>query len=411
QDPLQQRRQHRVLGSQFLVGVRVAPFHFAHDQAVVAHPGALHVEAAMAAHPQGQQAAVVGAEILDPGFGAERGGRGRGTGFLALDDHAHAEAAAFASAFAHQVQVARFEYPQLEQRARHQHRVQREQPEYLRRHGSSAARNRRGAASKPPLDMNTTWSPGRTSARRAATSASTSATARPSPRNADTTAPASQARPGRCRNTTASARSSDGASASACAPMRIELLRGSIATTMRASPTFARNPARVVAMAVGWWAKSSYTAMPSRSPTSSMRRLTLWNPANDGSTPATSTPIACAAANAASAFITLWRPSSGQCAWPNSRPRWMTVTTLPSAASRRACQSRPSPSMPKRSTGVQQPMASTSARRASSPFTTRRPRPGTVRTRWWNWRWIAATSGKMSAWSYSRLLRIATSGR
>jgi UDP-N-acetylmuramate: L-alanyl-gamma-D-glutamyl-meso-diaminopimelate ligase len=38
-------------------------------------------------------------------------------------------------------------------------------------------------------------------------------------------------------------------------------------------------------------------------------------------------------------------------------------------------------------------------------------RAGTVRTRWWNWRWIAATSGKMSAWSYSRLLRIATSGR
>lgn len=40
-----------------------------------------------------------------------------------------------------------------------------------------------------------------------------------------------------------------------------------------------------------------------------------------------------------------------------------------------------------------------------------RPRAGTVRTRWWNWRWIAATSGKISAWSYSRLLRIATNGR
>jgi hypothetical protein len=47
----------------------------------------------------------------------------------------------------------------------------------------------------------------------------------------------------------------------------------------------------------------------------------------------------------------------------------------------------------------------------SSPLTIRRPRAGTVRTRWWNWRWIAATSGKMSAWSYSRLLRMATSGR
>src|SRR5690606_20605809 len=205
----------------------------------------------------------------DPGLGAERGGRGHGAGFLAFDDHAHAEAAALAPALAHQVQVARFEYAQLEQRSRHQHRMQREQSERLRVHGSSAARKRRGAASKPPLDMNTTWSPGRTSPRRAATSASTSATAWPSPRSADTTAPASQARPGRCRNTTASARSSEGANASACAPMRIELLRGSIATTMRASPTLARSPARVVAMAVGWWAKSSYTAMPSRSPTSS----------------------------------------------------------------------------------------------------------------------------------------------
>ena len=60
------------------------------------------------------------------------------------------------------------------------------------------------------------------------------------------------------------------------------------------------------------------------------------------------------------------------------------------------------------STGVQQPIASTSARCASSPLTISRPRRGTVRTRWWNWRWIAARSGKMSAWSNSRLLRIAT---
>jgi hypothetical protein len=47
------------------------------------------------------------------------------------------------------------------------------------------------------------------------------------------------------------------ASASACAPERIEALRGSIATTIRASPTLARRPEIVVAIAVGWWAKSS----------------------------------------------------------------------------------------------------------------------------------------------------------
>ena len=68
-------------------------------------------------------------------------------------------------------------------------------------------------------------------------------------------------------------------------------------------------------------------------------------------------------------------------------------------------------SSPKVSTGVQQPIASTSARCWSSPLTIKRPRRGTVRTRWWNWRWIAATSGKMSAWSNSRLLRIAVRGR
>ena len=47
----------------------------------------------------------------------------------------------------------------------------------------------------------------------------------------------------------------------------------------------------------------------------------------------------------------------------------------------------------------------------SSPLTINARARGTVRTRWWNWRWIAATSGKMSAWSYSRLLRIAVRGR
>ena len=74
---------------------------------------------------------------------------------------------------------------------------------------------------------------------------------------AATILPASHASSGRCRKTTTSAMSSDGASASACAPERIELLRGSIATRMRASPTRARRPSSVVWMAVGWWAKSS----------------------------------------------------------------------------------------------------------------------------------------------------------
>ena len=107
---------------------------------------------------------------------------------------------------------------------------------------------------------------------------------------------------------------------------------------------------------------------------------------------------------------------------PTSRPRCSTTNSPPSACSRRALQSKPLPpsarasataaaSRPKVSTGVQQPIASTCARCASSPLTSSRPLRGTVRTRWWNWRWIAATSGKMSAWSYSRLLRMAILGR
>ena len=36
---------------------------------------------------------------------------------------------------------------------------------------------------------------------------------------------------------------------------------------------------------------------------------------------------------------------------------------------------------------------------------------GTMRTRWWNWRSIAARSSKMSAWSNSRLLSTAVRGR
>jgi hypothetical protein len=40
-----------------------------------------------------------------------------------------------------------------------------------------------------------------------------------------------------------------------------------------------------------------------------------------------------------------------------------------------------------------------------------RPVDGTVRTRWWNCRSIAARSSKMSAWSNSRLFRIAVRGR
>jgi hypothetical protein len=99
-------------------------------------------------------------------------------------------------------------------------------------------------ASKPPLDMNTTASSG-------FTMRASSAMKRIHRRHR--MAFAAQRvhhlvgvprQFGRCRNTTTSARSSDGASASACAPSRIELLRGSIATTMRRRADLRPQPAQ-----------------------------------------------------------------------------------------------------------------------------------------------------------------------
>src|SRR4249919_1922547 len=441
-DVLQHDAERGVLGAQFVVGIVFAPMDIGEQQAVVAHVRGVDVEAPPAANAQVQQPVGAGGEVFDARLRAVLRRRGGHAGLVADQDQAHAEATRILGALAHQVEVAALEHAQRQHRARQQHAVQREQTQRLRmaqhRFGAQrpcrVAKKRRGAPSNPPLDMKTTWSPARTRVRRASIRASASGAVTPSPRSAPTTWPASHANSGRCRNTTTSAPSSEGASASACAPRRIELLRGSIATTMRASPTFARNPASVVAMAVGWCAKSSYTVTPAASPITSRRRFTLRKLDSDDNTDAGSTPTAFTDANAASAFITLWRPSKGQRTSPISRPSCTTTKALPSSDNRRAVQRKAalaalaslprSPcscvdakrgarlaSRPKVSTGVQHPIARTSARCWSSPLTIKRPRRGTVRTRWWNWRWIAATSGKMSAWSYSRLLRIATSGR
>ncbi len=57
-----------------------------------------------------------------------------------------------------------------------------------------------------------------------------------------------------------------------CTPMRMVCERGSSTAMMRAAPARRRSPSMVVAIAVGWCAKSSYTRMPSTSPRSCMRR-------------------------------------------------------------------------------------------------------------------------------------------
>src|SRR5690606_26211478 len=121
------------------------------------------------AYLQHQQAVVTTVEILDPCLGAERRGQGGRAALLAFQQQAHAEAAAFAAAVAHQREIAWLEDPQPQPRARHQHGAQGKQWQDFGGHGpgssagqeaaSRAARNRRGAPSKPPLDMNTTWSP------------------------------------------------------------------------------------------------------------------------------------------------------------------------------------------------------------------------------------------------------------
>jgi hypothetical protein len=80
--------------------------------------------------------------------------------------------------------------------------------------------------------------------------------------------------------------------------------------------------------------------------------------------------------------MTLCRPSIDQRTSPIISPRRLTAKAEPSAARSSARHSaETSGSMAKRSTGVQQPMRSTLANSASSPLTTSRPAPGTVRTR------------------------------
>ena len=54
-----------------------------------------------------------------------------------------------------------------------------------------------------------------------------------------------------------------------------------------------RRPSSVVRRAVGWWAKSSYTAMPRTIPRNSMRRRTFWNRASAAAATAGATPMVC----------------------------------------------------------------------------------------------------------------------
>ncbi len=85
-----------------------------------------------------------------------------------------------------------------------------------------------------------------------------------------------------------------------------------------------------------------------------------------------------------------------------------SITSKPSSCSSPALHASPAP---KRSTGVQAPRASTRSSAEDCPLETTSPCAGTMRTRWWNCVSMAARSGKMSAWSYSRFPSTAVRGR
>ena len=140
-----------------------------------------------------------------------------------------------------------------------------------------------------------------------------------------------------------------------------------------------RRPLTVVAIAVGWCAKSSYTVMLLTTPRTSIRRLTLWKRDSESTACATGTPTWRAAAIAASAFERLCLPVSSQWTVPWFSPLNITSKLAPPGCSIMA-QFTPCDS-PKVSFSLQQPRLMTRASEASSPFTTSRPTPGTVRTR------------------------------
>ena len=113
-------------------------------------------------------------------------------------------------------------------------------------------------------------------------------------------------------------------------------------------------PASVSAMAVGWWAKSSYTVTPPTVPTASSRRFTpLKRSQARRRASSASRPTAWPTASAASALRTLCAPSSGTSNVPSAAPRCRTLKRVPAGGTREvvARASRPRRSRPNVSTG------------------------------------------------------------
>ena len=110
-----------------------------------------------------------------------------------------------------------------------------------------------------------------------------------------------------------------------------------------------------------------------------MRRLTPSKRDNASQACSMVTPACRAAISAASALARLCAPCRDHAMRPTTSPSCSTSKVEPeSSPATRAIQST---SLPKRSTGVQQPRATTCASASLSPLTTSRPVDGTVRTR------------------------------
>ena len=108
----------------------------------------------------------------------------------------------------------------------------------------------------------------------------------------------------------------EGSRLALCTPIFIVFERGSNTAIIRWLPTFPRKPASVLAIAVGWCAKSSYSVISLMTARTSILRFTFWNVAKDAIACDGETPTWCAAAIAPSALDTLCWPLNAHLTLP-----------------------------------------------------------------------------------------------
>ena len=162
-------------------------------------------------------------------------------------------------------------------------------------------------------------------------------------------------------------------------PIFMVLERGSSTARIRAvPPTLPRSACRVARIAVGWWAKSSYTVTPLASPRSSRRRRALIKLPSALAASAGSTPTCRAAAMAIRPLCILCSPTSAHFTSPTFSPSSHTSQEEASVVSFFACQC---PCSPTSSCSLQQPIDIVCFKLMSFSGRIILPLPGTIRTR------------------------------